>query len=50
MNASVGLQLVAAVSVAVMVVRYWRQILAAVAVVVLALALLGLMTVISHWP
>ena len=50
MNVSVAWQLVAAVSLAVVVVRYWRQILAAVAVAVLSLAFLGLMTVISHWP
>ena len=50
MKPLLAVELVAAVGVAVMVVRYWRVIVALLAVVMLSLTLIGAMTVFSNWP
>ena len=48
MNASFAMQLVAAVTLALMVVRYWRVIVAVVVAVILSLTFVGLMTVLTQ--
>jgi hypothetical protein len=50
MEPLLAMEILAAVGLAVMVVRYWRVVVAFVAVVVLSLTLIGVMTVVSNWP
>ena len=50
MRAEFVLEVAAAIAAAVAVVRYWKVILAGIAVVFFALAALGLMTVLDNWP
>jgi hypothetical protein len=50
MDPQLAVEIVMALGVAVMVVRYWRVLVALAAVVVLALTLIGAMTVYSNWP
>jgi len=50
MSAEFVVDVVVALTVAVAAVRYWKAVLATVAVVVLALAGVGLLTVLQHWP
>jgi hypothetical protein len=50
MDPQLAVDVVAAVGIALMVVRYWRVLAALAAVAVLSLTMIGLMTVISNWP
>ena len=48
MTGSFAMQFVAAVALALIVVRYWRVIVAVAAVVVLSLTFVGLMTLLTQ--
>ena len=43
-------ELVGGLAFATALVRYWKEVLAAVAIAFLALAAVGLMTVMQNWP